>query len=261
MLIKKKKTRSHTEDRCLALVLATAAGILNAMALGAFGFFPSHMTGNASQISTEISSADINTLIFLSVMLMAFIIGSTTARFVVIAGLKKRIRTVFCLLLLAEGVTLFFTSLFETHFYSSANNREVLVILCFLMGIHNSTSTQLSDGRVRATHVTGTLTDVGIVLGSYICSFFHNYDAGTRQASRKQLYTHLTTIFSFLSGCIAGLLLYKAFGFKTMTVLGMSLISVAFCGIVMTLMTSRRLQVGARKRNGTAANFSGSRED
>ncbi|CCF11743.1 hypothetical protein PANA5342_pPANA10010 (plasmid) [Pantoea ananatis LMG 5342] len=39
MLIKKKKIRSHTEDRYLALALATTAGILNAMALGAFGFF------------------------------------------------------------------------------------------------------------------------------------------------------------------------------------------------------------------------------
>ncbi len=261
MLIKKKKARSHTEDRYLALVLATAAGILNAMALGAFGFFPSHMTGNASQISTEISTADINTLIFLSVMLMAFISGSMTARFVVIFGLKKRIRTVFCLLLLAEGVVLSLTSLFETHFYSKENNREVLVILCFLMGIHNSTSTQLSNGRVRSTHVTGTLTDVGIALGSYFGSFIHHYESGSRQASRKQLYTHLTTVFSFLSGCIAGLLLFQAFGFKTMTVLGVSLVVVALCGIIVTLVTRSRLQSGTQKRISSAASFSGNREE
>lgn len=40
MLIKRKGGRTHTEDRHLALLLATTAGILNAMALGAFGFFP-----------------------------------------------------------------------------------------------------------------------------------------------------------------------------------------------------------------------------
>jgi len=62
VLIKKKKVRSHTEDRLLALVLATTAGILNAMALGAFGFFPSHMTGNTSQISTEVTTSDLHTL-------------------------------------------------------------------------------------------------------------------------------------------------------------------------------------------------------
>ena len=44
MLIKMKRERSHKEDRYLAVWLATAAGLLNAMALGAFGFFPSHMS-------------------------------------------------------------------------------------------------------------------------------------------------------------------------------------------------------------------------
>ncbi|HGG8829079.1 TPA: DUF1275 family protein, partial [Enterobacter kobei] len=53
MLIKLKKERTHQEDRRLALWLATSAGLLNAIALGAFGFFPSHMTGNTSQLSSE----------------------------------------------------------------------------------------------------------------------------------------------------------------------------------------------------------------
>lgn len=40
LLIKLKKERTHQEDRLLALWLATSAGLLNAIALGAFGFFP-----------------------------------------------------------------------------------------------------------------------------------------------------------------------------------------------------------------------------
>ncbi|HHD2947181.1 TPA: DUF1275 domain-containing protein, partial [Enterobacter bugandensis] len=38
MLIRLKKERTHKEDRRLALWLATSAGLLNAIALGAFGF-------------------------------------------------------------------------------------------------------------------------------------------------------------------------------------------------------------------------------
>ncbi|MCU5775293.1 YoaK family protein [Winslowiella arboricola] len=243
MLIKKKKTRSHTEDRSLALVLATTAGTLNAMAFGAFGFFPSHMTGNASQISAEVPGAQFHELFFLAVLIMAFIVGSTTARCVVISGLKKNLRTIYCFILLAEGVALMLASLFETVFYSVKNNGEVLVLLGFLMGVHNSTSTQLSNGRVRSTHVTGTLTDAGIALGSFMSSFIFSDKPAERHFYQKQLHTHLTTIISFLTGCIAGYMLFQSFGFTAMIALGIVLIMVAVFSIAATVNTARARKV------------------
>lgn len=243
MLIKKKKVRSHSEDRYLALALATTAGILNAMAFGAFGFFPSHMTGNTSQFSTEVSGLDYQDLLFLATLILAFIIGSTSARFMVLAGQKKKLRTIFCLILLAEGVVLALTSLFETLYYTSKNNQEILVLLGFLMGVHNSTSTQLSNGRVRSTHVTGTLTDAGIALGSFISALFPGTQPADRRFYQKQLHTHLTTIFSFLSGCIAGFMLFKAFGFYAMIALGMVLVVIALSAIVATLRTARAYHI------------------
>lgn len=239
MLIKKKKARSHTEDRCLALVLATAAGILNAMALGAFGFLPSHMSGNASQISTELVTLDTNGFLFLGTLLLAFVIGSTLARVAVVGG--QKFRTIFCLILLAEGVALTVLSVFEIFWYSARFNAEVLIILGFLMGVHNSTSTQLSNGRVRSTHVTGTLTDAGIALGSFLSSLVSRSKGNDRRASRKQLYTHLTTILSFLTGCIAGLVLFDLFGFKAMLALGVVMIIVPLSAIVITVRTASKL--------------------
>ncbi|BBI48906.1 hypothetical protein HORIV_13270 [Vreelandella olivaria] len=179
----------------MALVLATAAGILNAMALGAFGFLPSHMSGNASQMSTEVVSSDTYGLLFLAALLLAFVIGSTLARVAVVVGHK--LRTIFCLILLAEGVALTAVSVFELLFYSTRFNEEVLIALGFLMGVHNATSTQLSNGRVRSTHVTGTLTDAGIALGSFLSSLAARGETTDRRSCRKQLYTHLTTIFHF----------------------------------------------------------------
>ncbi len=244
MLIKKKKARSHTEDRCLALVLATAAGILNAMALGAFGFLPSHMTGNASQMSSEVATSDTHGLMFLAALLMAFVIGSMLARVVVIAG--EKFRTIFCLILLAEGVALTALSVFEIFMYTARFNAEVLVMLGFLMGVHNSTSTQLSNGRVRSTHVTGTLTDAGIALGSFVLSFMSPDKSLDRHAFRKQLYTHLTTIFSFLGGCMIGLALFDLFGFRAMLALGVCLVVVAVSAIVVTVRAASRLMVPVR---------------
>lgn len=244
MLIKKKKARSHTEDRHLALVLATAAGILNAMALGAFGFLPSHMSGNASQMSSEVATSDTHGLLFLATLIMAFVIGGALTRIAVIAG--QKLRTIFCLILLAEGVALTVVSMFEIFYYSTRFNAEVLITLGFLMGVHNSTSTQLSNGRVRSTHVTGTLTDAGIALGSFLLSFVSLGKALDRRFFRKQLYTHLTTIFSFLTGCIVGLVLFDAFGFKAMLVLGVFLSVVAVSVIVITVRTASKLMIARR---------------
>lgn len=243
MLIKKKKVRSHTEDRLLALVLATTAGILNAMALGAFGFFPSHMTGNTSQISQEVTTSDLHTMLFLMALIIAFVLGCTVARLAVVVGIRHKLRTIFCLIILAEGAALTAASIFEIVFYRPSFNGEVLLMLGFLMGIHNATSTQLSNGRVRSTHITGTLTDAGIALGSWI--FAHtshavHLETDDRRFFQKVLHTHLTTVFSFLSGCIAGLLLFKVYGFNAMVGLGIFLMLVALAAIAITVQRTRR---------------------
>lgn len=243
MLIKKKKLRSHTEDRYLALALATTAGILNAMALGAFGFFPSHMSGNTSQISTEVFTSDFDSLIFLAGLIMAFVVGCTSARLFIIAGERRKIRTVFCQIILAEGIALTSASLFEKMFYSPEYNGEVLLMLAFLMGLHNATSTQLSNGRVRSTHITGTLTDAGIALGTYVSSFVSRAEPCDRRFAQKQLHTHLTTVFSFLSGCIAGLMLFKGYGFNAMIALGIFLIILATSAIIITLNNAKKVSV------------------
>ena len=113
-------------------------------------------------------------------------------------------------------------------------------MLGFLMRIHNATSTQLSNGRVRSTHITGTLTDAGIALGSWLSSHVSPDESGDRRFFKKVLNTHLTTVFSFLVGCIAGLLLFKAYGFNAMIGLGVFLMLVALSAIVITVQRTRR---------------------
>lgn len=239
MLIKMKRERSHTEDRYLAVWLATAAGLLNAMALGAFGFFPSHMSGNTSQLSSEVNHTDLRDLTFLAALLAAFVSGAVCARLAVIAGMKNNLRTIFCIVLTLEGAALLLMSLFEILFYSAKNNREVLVLMGFLMGVHNSTSTQLSNGRVRSTHITGTLTDAGIALASVLSAVLRRDPSKDQIAQKKQLKTHLTTIFSFLCGGIAGLWLFGLYGFYAMAVLGLILMLLAITSMSLTVRRVR----------------------
>ncbi|WP_225758910.1 MULTISPECIES: YoaK family protein [unclassified Leclercia] len=247
MLIKLKKERTHQEDRRLALWLATSAGLLNAIALGAFGFFPSHMTGNTSQFSSEVSSTDLNDIIFFATIILSFVTGAIIARIIVLWGIMHNVRLIFCQVLFIEGLLLAGVSLYEMFFHTFTTNREIIVFLCGLMGIHNSTSTQLSGGRVRSTHITGTLTDAGISLASVVVAMLRRDYSKDTAAQRSQLKTHLTTLFSFITGGIAGLILFRWFGFHAMLALGLMLVFVATFSIINTSLRVRKVRAAFSK--------------
>jgi len=247
LLIKLKKERTHQEDRRLALWLATSAGLLNAIALGAFGFFPSHMTGNTSQFSSEVSSTDLNDIIFFATIIMSFVTGAIIARIIVLWGIIQNVRLIFCQVLFIEGLLLAGVSLYEMYFHTFTTNREIIVFLCGLMGIHNSTSTQLSGGRVRSTHITGTLTDAGISLASVVVAMLRRDFSKDTTAQRSQLTTHLTTLFSFITGGIAGLILFREFGFNAMLALGLMLTFVAAFSIISTSLRVRKVRAALSK--------------
>lgn len=245
MLIKLKKERTHREDRRLALWLATSAGLLNAIALGAFGFFPSHMTGNTSQLSSEVSSTDLSDIIFFSSIILSFVTGAIAARLIVLWGIIHNIRLVFCQILFVEGLFLSGVSFYEMYFHAMSSNREIVLFLCGLMGIHNSTSTQLSGGRVRSTHITGTLTDAGISLASVAVAMLRRDYSKNTSAQKSQLLTHLTTLFSFITGGIAGLLLFRWIGFNAMLAIGLTLVVVASAAIITVSTRVRRVRASA----------------
>ncbi|MCT9843636.1 DUF1275 domain-containing protein [Leclercia sp. 29361] len=247
MLIKLKKERTHQEDRRLALWLATSAGLLNAIALGAFGFFPSHMTGNTSQFSSEVSSTDLNDIIFFATIILSFVTGAIIARIIVLWGIMHNVRLIFCQVLFIEGLLLAGVSLYEMFFHTFTTNREIIVFLCGLMGIHNSTSTQLSGGRVRSTHITGTLTDAGISLASVVVAMLRRDYSKDTAAQRSQLKTHLTTLFSFITGGIAGLILFRWFDFHAMLALGLMLVFVATFSIINTSLRVRKVRAAFSK--------------
>ncbi|MSE19490.1 DUF1275 domain-containing protein, partial [Pantoea agglomerans] len=89
--------------------------------------------GNTSQISQEVTTSDLHTMLFLMALIIAFVLGCTVARLAVVVGIKHKLRTIFCLIILAEGAALTAASIFEIVFYRPSFNGEVLLMLGFLM--------------------------------------------------------------------------------------------------------------------------------
>jgi uncharacterized membrane protein YoaK (UPF0700 family) len=66
-------------------------------------------------------------------------------------------------------------------------------------------------------------------------------------AQRSQLKTHLTTLFSFITGGIAGLILFRWFGFHAMLALGLMLVFVATFSIINTSLRVRKVRAAFSK--------------
>ena len=95
---------------------------------------------------------------------------------------------------------------------------------------------------MRSTHITGTLTDAGISLASVMVAMLRRDYSKDTAAQKSQLKTHLTTLFSFITGGIAGLLLFRWIGFNAMLALGVMLAFVATVSIITVSSRVRRVR-------------------
>ena len=84
--------------------------------------------------------------------------------------------------------------------------------LSFLMGLQNAVVTQISNARVRTTHVSGMTTDIGIEIGNLLDVLRGKEASDTELNTRSNLQLHVQTVASFLTGGVLGVVLYKAAG-------------------------------------------------
>src|SRR5262249_12097606 len=111
----------------------------------------------------------------------------------------------------------------STHWVASARVADAkAAILCFAMGMQNSMVTQISGARVRTTHLTGVVTDLGIEVARW--SRWHRARVarewgipllgGDRAPSTppelSSLILHLIILAAFLSGGVMGALSAQA---------------------------------------------------
>ena len=104
--------------------------------------------------------------------------------------------------------------------------------LSFLMGLQNATVTHISGARVRTTHVSGMVTDIGIELSllfDIACGRERQVDAA---ATRSTFRLHAQTVLCFLAGGVAGVVIYDAIGDLILFVAGVLLVGIALEGLL-----------------------------
>lgn len=156
--------RSAGTDLGLATILAAIAGAANAGGFFALGQYTSHMTGYLSQVADNIAILNL-WITFTSLLAIgAFVTGAAFSTLLINIARNRHLRQQYAWPLAVQGVFLICFS-WGGIFTTEAGRLFSLACLCFIMGMQNATITKISGARIRTTHATGMITDIGIELG------------------------------------------------------------------------------------------------
>jgi uncharacterized membrane protein YoaK (UPF0700 family) len=148
------------------------------------------------------------------IALLSFITGAMTTAWLVNWGMRQELRSAYGLPLVVEAALLLVFGLFGAAIglLHTVFLPLTVVLLCFIMGLQNAVITKISKARIRTTHVTGLVTDLGIELGKLLYINRHP-DLPPVRADRQRLRVHAQLIGCFLAGGVAGALGFKHLGF------------------------------------------------
>ncbi len=211
------RERSQQADRHLAYFLTFTAGAANAGGFMAVRQYTSHMSGIVSAMADNFVLGNFALVVAGLGAFLAFIGGAACSAILVNWGRRARLQSEYALPLLLEAALL-------AAFAGLGNALEVelwlflpatVVLLCFIMGLQNAIITKLSQSRIRTTHVTGLVTDMGIEIGKMLYWNIAPSDAARPpvRADGEKLGLLACLVGLFFSGGVIGALAFGIMGY------------------------------------------------
>jgi uncharacterized membrane protein YoaK (UPF0700 family) len=206
--------RAEANDVLLAILLAFVAGAINAGGFFAVGLYTSHMTGVVSALADNLAVGALAVAAQLAAMLSAFVAGAAASAVLINWARRADPERQYALPLALEGVlVLAFGALGASMPGQLAFVAAGAVLLCFVLGLQNATITKISGARMRTTHLTGIVTDIGIELGKAAYARFGGPAVRTTVVPDFGKLGVLTRIAGmFFLGGLAGALSFAAIG-------------------------------------------------
>jgi uncharacterized membrane protein YoaK (UPF0700 family) len=211
MLVHDGETRTPEADRHLALSLAAVAGALNTAGFYAVGLYASNMTGNVSAISDRTGTGDLMLAAQALLLVVLFVLGAATSTLLIRRRRRRDDSGAYAYSVCAEAALLAAIGLLVLPLDEPARSHVLVLGLSFVLGLQNAVVTKISEARVRTTHVTGMITDIGIELARWL-------DRGAVRAGPlkphdpERLRLHLLTVGAFLAGGLVGVIAYRLVG-------------------------------------------------
>ncbi len=177
-----------------AFFLAVNAGMINVLGLVTILHQSvSHMTGNVSMLAMAFIAWQPNTIIYLILVLLCYVIGSFYSGLILGNSHFSLTRR--------YGVPLSLVAFFIVLCWLLLPYfpRYALLWACVAMGVQNAMVSHYKGTIIRTTHLSGVLTDLGLALG---------YKARGLLVESKRVVLHLLILAGFIVGGILASWLY-----------------------------------------------------
>jgi uncharacterized membrane protein YoaK (UPF0700 family) len=233
--------RSDAADAQLGLTLCLVAGAVNAGGLLAVGQYTSHMSGIVSALAGNLVLGRGSLIVVGLGSVLSFVAGAACSAFLINWGRRHQTPNQYALPLLVEAALLLgFGLIGHLRVHGPHFGTVAVPLLCFIMGLQNAIITKISRARIRTTHVTGMVTDLGIELGKL---FYRNRtgdeDHSPVVADRQKLKLLGSLLCSFVIGGVVGALGFKSVGFLALVPLAVLLLLLAGLPMADNLVAGR----------------------
>lgn len=206
--------RTGAADTLLGMALTFIAGAINAGGLLAVGQYTSHMSGILSSMADNLALGSAALVGVGLAAFLPFVAGAACSAILINWGRRHRLGGRYALPLMLEANLLCIFGLLGWIAYPSPSFAGGAVpLLCFIMGLQNATVTKISGARMRTTHVTGIVTDIGIELGKLFYWNRNRHLDGIVLADREKLRLLLLLLGSFFLGGVTGAIGFSHLGF------------------------------------------------
>ncbi|MFK8250358.1 YoaK family protein [Ancylobacter terrae] len=208
--------RTPIADARLGLPMTFVAGATNAGGLLAVGQYTSHMSGIVSAMADNLVLGAGGLVAAGLVAFLPFVAGAATSALLVNWARLHHVESQYALPLTLEALLLLaFGTLGGYAQHSQPALLAAIAVLCFIMGLQNATVTKMSGARIRTTHMTGVVTDIGIELGKLVYPNRQRRRRGAPLvlADREKLKLLTLFLLLFFLGGVTGALGFKYAGF------------------------------------------------
>jgi uncharacterized membrane protein YoaK (UPF0700 family) len=212
------KDRSPSANWHLGFLLAFVAGAANAGGFLAVNQYTSHMSGIISAIADEAALSNVVLALAGIVSLASFVFGAACSAVMINWGRRKRLHSRYALPILLEALLLLCFGLLGSNLmlWKAFFVPIAVVLLCFMMGLQNAIITKLSNVEIRATHMTGVVTDLGIELGKLLYWNSNRISPSEAKVSAnwKKIRLLGTMLTMFILGGFAGAIGFRTIGYS-----------------------------------------------
>jgi uncharacterized membrane protein YoaK (UPF0700 family) len=228
--------RTVSANKQLGWVLAFVAGAINAGGFLAVRQYTSHVTGMVSAVADNLVLGQLELVVDGLVGVTAFLLGAICCAVMVNFARRQALASEYALPLLLEAALILVFGLLGSQLalYEGLLVPFTVLLLCFIMGLQNAVMTKLSHGVIRTTHLTGTVTDLGIEIGKLL---YWNRDPAPEthsdvRADRERMVVLAVLLLCFLTGGITGAFGFKLLGYVSTVPLAILLATLALVPMV-----------------------------